>query len=92
MHIFLFVFVLREVKGSTQLLYCNMAERKFNRGEKDKYSLSEKDELGKDELCVKYKEEDDKIYHNLVCPSYHPLPPFINFFKSSYPKPSPPVY
>ena len=35
-----------------------MAERKFNREEKDKYSLSEKDELGK--LCVKYKEEYDK--------------------------------
>ena len=58
MHIFLFVFVFREVKESTQLLYCNMAERKFNREEKDKYSLSEKDELGK--LCVKYKEEYDK--------------------------------
>ena len=30
MHIFLFVFVFREVKESTQLLYCNMAERKFS--------------------------------------------------------------
>ena len=58
MHIFLSVFVFRDVKESTQLLYCNMAERKFNRREKDKYSLSEKDELGK--LCVKYKEEYDK--------------------------------
>ena len=50
MHIFLSAFVFRELKESTQLLYCGMAERKFNRGEKDKYSLSEKDELGK--LCV----------------------------------------
>ena len=58
MHIFLFVFVFREVKESTQLLYCNTAERKFNRGEKDKYSHSEKDELGK--LCVKCKEEYGK--------------------------------
>ena len=50
------------MKESTELLYCNMAERKFNRGEKDKYSLSEKDELGK--ICVKYKEEYDKINEN----------------------------
>ena len=33
-------------------------ERKFKRGEKDKYSLKEKDDLGK--LCVKYKEEYNK--------------------------------
>ena len=58
MHIFLFVFVFREVKESTQLLNSNMAERKFNRVEKDKCSLSEKDELVK--LCVKYKEEFNK--------------------------------
>ena len=49
MHIFLLVFVFREVKESTQLLYCNMAKRKFNHRETDKYSHSKKDELGK--LC-----------------------------------------
>ena len=35
-----------------------MTDRKFKRTDKDKYSLSEKEELGK--LCVKYKEEYDK--------------------------------
>ena len=35
-----------------------MADRKFKRGNKDMYSLSEKGKLGK--LCVKYKEEYDK--------------------------------
>ena len=80
MHIFLFVFVFREVKESTQLLYCNMAERKFNRREKDKYSLSKKMNL---ENSVKYKEEYEKK---------HTLSLFIYFFKSSYPKPNPPVY
>ena len=52
------MFVFREVKESTQVLYCNMAERKFDREEKDKYSLSEKYELRK--FCAKYKEEYDK--------------------------------
>ena len=63
-----------------------MADRKFNRGEKDKYSLSEKDELGK--LCVKCKEEYDKkttpsprllIFSKVPTPN--PTPPFIKFFK-----------
>ena len=35
-----------------------MTDRKFKRTDKEKYSLSEKEELGK--LCVKYKEEYDK--------------------------------
>ena len=70
MHIFLFVFVFCEVKESTQLLYCNMAERRFNRRDKDKYFLSEKDELGK--LCVKYKEEYDiKINKNKSTVSFN---------------------
>lgn len=37
-----------------------MADRKFKRGEKEKYSLYEKEELGK--LCRKYKEDyDEKV-------------------------------
>ena len=35
-----------------------MTDRKFKRTDKEKYSLSEKEELGK--FCVKYKEEYDK--------------------------------
>ena len=35
-----------------------MTDRKFKRTDKEKHSLSEKEELGK--LCVKYKEEYDK--------------------------------
>ena len=45
MHIFLFVFVFREVKESTQLLYSIMAERKFNRGEKDSILFPKKTNL-----------------------------------------------
>ena len=41
-----------------------MTDRKFKRTDKEKYSLSEKEELGK--LRVKYKEEYDKKVETLV--------------------------